>query len=154
VKLLVKEIEIMVRKKSVITVFFSYSLKFIMAILAIFLVYRFVDSTIDQHSGPFTYFKDAEGKGSVLERGKEQVELWLKAGNNGEIALKNGRKAGFKCKSLEADYSIYNDYLNTKSGGCHYVFGFFGENWYFGVTTDDKGVILRSFNDIAPPIGL
>jgi hypothetical protein len=142
----------MVRKKSKFVTYIGRGACIIMAAFILLLAYRFVDSIIDQRSGPFAYFKNLPGTGSTFDQGKAEVNRWIGVGNNGLVALENGRKAGFDCDEFGP---MFDTKPTTKlDAACRYKFGFFGERWYFIIFTDSNYNIVNSVQDTTPMIGL
>lgn len=142
----------MALKKSKFATFMRFMWCVLMAAFVALLVYRLIDSTIDQRSGPFAYFKDLPGDGSAFDRGKAEVDLWIGAGNNGLNAIEKGRKSGFNCGQFRA---VSDEKAPAKLfNSCQYKFGFFGERWYFVIFIDKNYTILHSDQYTIPLIGL
>jgi hypothetical protein len=67
------------------------------ALVAAFVGSSYIFSYRSQHSGPFAYFKDAPGEGSIPERGERIIAQKLRTGAKAADAERFLREAGFDC---------------------------------------------------------
>jgi hypothetical protein len=139
----------MIRKKSLVRKIIQWTFVFL---FSSFLLYRFIDSTINQHSGPFAYFKNFPGEGSAFNRGKAEINRWADPGIKGLEVIEKARKAGFSCKPFHIQFDAKP--TTNLIANCRYKFGFFGEDWYFSVLTDANYTVININQNTTPLFGL
>ena len=136
-------------------------------IVAAYLGWCFVYGYWSERSGPFAYFQNAPGEGTIQERGERQIAAKLRIGADAEEAARFLMDAGFKCMKVSAwrGKPIPSNMAPTEgeklpqgamkpkdrlslTWGCIWRFGFADNWWHNSFTADENGRIVRSFHRV------
>ena len=139
----------------------------LIAIVAAYMGWRLIYGYWSERSGPFVYFQNAPGEGSVQERGERQIAAKLRIGADAAEAERLLTDAGFECvkddnplptlyilnpatKQLEALPKSKQEPRASSHFimGCIWRFGFADNWWHSSFTSDENGHITRSFHGI------
>jgi hypothetical protein len=143
----------------------------LLALLAAYVAWGLLFSYRSQHSGPFVFFKDAPGEGTIPERGERIITEKLRVGASAAEAEALLRKAGFECTKefppevlpdlpvpdkngwtqgvdMWLAYKLENGTLPSFHLSCIWKFGFEGSWWHSSFLADENGRIARSFHRV------
>jgi hypothetical protein len=148
-----------------------WTLSLLLAIVVAGFVKALIFSWQSLHSGPFAFFKNAPGHGTVVKRGEGVIAASIQAGEDVEKAEALLRAAGFTCNKemapsdvpsypvpdkngVSQGVSVWLSYFETHKKlpvyrlGCIYFFGFEHNAWINSLFTDENGRITQSYHTI------
>jgi hypothetical protein len=144
----------------------------LVAIIAAFIGWSHIFSYRSQQSGPFAYFQDAPGQGTVLDRGMNAIKPSLQEGADAGGLEKLLGDAGFKC-SKEMPPAVlasapkpdengvfhgFDPWLSYQQAhgnlpayhrACIHHFGFFYGGWLVTFYVDQAGLMRQPVQTVS-----
>jgi hypothetical protein len=149
-----------------------WTLSLLLAVAVAGVVKALIFSWQSQHSGPFAYFQDAPGKGTVLERGTNAIKTRLQDGSDARDLEKLLGDAGFECaKEVPPavlatapkpdengvfhgfdpwlSYQQAHGILPAYHRACIHHFGFFYGGWLVTFYVDQAGLMRQPVQTVS-----